>query len=179
METKRLLILHFLSFCLFQTSFGILSNTTCEDTNETDCQSSIGSDIKSCFDAAFQYACPKSCGVCDAKCTDNNGACYRDGVEECFLPHIAKACRKTCAGCDECEDLISIEFCELYQNQCNTDASIRYSCRKTCGLCKSDCNNAYYDNAVCEEYKARNTCDDVLRSSKMKEICKKTCSGCE
>ncbi|CAF2746801.1 unnamed protein product [Lepeophtheirus salmonis] len=118
METKRLLILHFLSFCLFQTCLGILSNTTCEDTNETDCQSSIGSDIKSCFDAAFFSMLALNLVV--------------------FVMlnvQTITACRKTCAGCDECEDLISIEFCELYQNQCNTDASIRYSCRKTCGLC--------------------------------------------
>ncbi|CAB4059736.1 unnamed protein product [Lepeophtheirus salmonis] len=90
METNRVLILHFLSFCLFQTCFGILSNTTCEDTDETYCQSSIGSDKESCFNAAFQYTCPKSCGACDAKCRDNNGACYRDGVDECFLSPYCK-----------------------------------------------------------------------------------------
>uniref|UniRef100_A0A0K2UFQ1 ShKT domain-containing protein n=1 Tax=Lepeophtheirus salmonis TaxID=72036 RepID=A0A0K2UFQ1_LEPSM len=179
METNRVLILHLLSFCLFHQCFGILSNTTCEDTDEPYCHSSIGSSKESCFDAAFQYTCPKSCGICDAKCRDNNGACYRDSIEECFEPQIANECPKSCAGCDECEDLISIEFCESIKNRCNTDASVRYSCRKTCDLCMSNCNNAYYDDTVCEEYQARDTCDDELRSTKMKEMCKKTCNGCE
>uniref|UniRef100_A0A0K2UQQ2 ShKT domain-containing protein n=1 Tax=Lepeophtheirus salmonis TaxID=72036 RepID=A0A0K2UQQ2_LEPSM len=35
-----------------------------------------------------------------AKCRDNNGACYRDSIEEYFEPQIANECPKSCAECD-------------------------------------------------------------------------------